>query len=83
MIETHTNPDIALSDAKQQVTPNRLSEILDTLICKKEYSKNQSFEERLEYFRAKIDRIDDHGHSKGCVCYLVFVKICQLVISAL
>ena len=31
MIETHIDPDNAWSDAKQQVTPERLSEILDGL----------------------------------------------------
>ena len=31
MIETHIDPDNAWSDAKQQVTPERLSEMLDEL----------------------------------------------------
>ena len=31
IIETHCNPDKALSDAKQQVTPEGLKKILDRL----------------------------------------------------
>ena len=59
MIETHTIPEKALSDAKQQVTPTRLDEILKNLISKQESSSSQTFESQLEYFRAKIDRVDD------------------------
>src|SRR5678816_1167465 len=36
MVETHIDPDNAWSDAKQQVTPERLAEILDGLIWRSE-----------------------------------------------
>ena len=35
MIETHHNPKMALSDSKQQVTPNQLENILNDLTIKK------------------------------------------------
>ena len=59
MIETHPNPEKALSDASQQVTPVRLREILTNLIIKHESSHNKNYENQLEFLRAKIDRIDD------------------------
>ena len=59
MIETHINPDAALSDSGQQLTPASLKELLDNLVTKKEYSSKVQFEQKLEYLRAKIDRLDD------------------------
>ena len=38
MIESHIDPDNAWSDAKQQVTPERLKEMLDTLSGEKKMS---------------------------------------------
>ena len=59
MIETHPTPDKALSDSSQQVTPTHLKEIITQLIIKHESSHNKSYENQLEFLRAKIDRIDD------------------------
>ncbi len=59
MIETHPTPDEALSDSSQQVTPSHLQEIVSNLIIKNESSDNKDYENRLEFLRAKIDRIDD------------------------
>ena len=59
MIETHPTPQKALSDAAQQVTPDKLKEILTNLIIKNESSHNKSYENQLDFQRAKIDRIDD------------------------
>src|SRR6266542_1534885 len=36
MIESHIDPDKAWSDAKQQVTPERLAELLDQIVWRKE-----------------------------------------------
>ncbi|NOZ07409.1 MAG: bifunctional 3-deoxy-7-phosphoheptulonate synthase/chorismate mutase type II [FCB group bacterium] len=57
MIETHINPDEALSDARQQITPNRLREILESLIIRKpgESIKNHL---TLEKLRSEIDQMD-------------------------
>lgn len=57
MIESHPEPDKALSDAAQQLTPHDLSSILNQLSYSKEHAKNNN-ESELEELRAKIDRID-------------------------
>ncbi len=59
MIETHINPDVALSDAKQQVTPARLKTILDAIILRRADSANNEFVESLKELRGKIDNVDD------------------------
>lgn len=59
MIESHTNPDKAWSDAKQQVTPQRLAEILDALVVRKPNIVTNNHQE-LHDLRARVDRIDDY-----------------------
>ena len=57
MVETHCNPDAALTDANQQITPAELHVLLDTLV---ERSKSSvSNEEHLSRLRNQIDSIDD------------------------
>lgn len=57
MVETHCNPDAALTDANQQITPAELHVLLDTLV---ERSKSSvSNEEHLGRLRNQIDSIDD------------------------
>ena len=57
MVETHCNPDAALTDANQQITPAELHVLLDTLV---ERSKSTvSNEEHLSRLRNQIDSIDD------------------------
>jgi chorismate mutase len=59
MIESHRDPDNAWSDASQQVTPERLGEILENLVIR--HSQLDNFEEnKLDALRAKIDRIDNY-----------------------
>jgi chorismate mutase len=55
MIESHCNPDNALSDAAQQITPDALDSILDGLIIR---DVNQSTE-NLTNLRKQIDEIDN------------------------
>ena len=43
MIESHIDPDNAWSDAKQQVTPERLEEMLDTIIWRKEDINSEEY----------------------------------------
>ncbi len=58
MIETHHSPDEALSDAKQQITPGKLDEILTNLVIRKPNpAKGQDY--ILDDLREKIDEIDD------------------------
>ncbi|MEQ8910614.1 MAG: bifunctional 3-deoxy-7-phosphoheptulonate synthase/chorismate mutase type II [Vicingaceae bacterium] len=59
MIETHHQPDQALSDKQQQLTPKRLKEILGELVQKKSACYDQEFQNRLELLRAEIDKVDD------------------------
>lgn len=58
MIEIHPDPDRALSDAAQQVTPHRLAEILEQLRISEKSSSNAIFLNQLEDLREKIDHID-------------------------
>lgn len=58
MIETHPNPDTALSDAAQQITPARLKEILSSLRVRDPHSSNVVFLNKLEALREKIDHLD-------------------------
>lgn len=59
MIESHITPDAAWSDAKQQVTPQNLSRILDGLIVRTTSSDNKQFKDTLTALREKIDQLDD------------------------
>ena len=58
MIEVHPDPDKALTDAKQQITPDVFNNLLSNLIIRKEKGNNE-FESKLEELRAVIDGIDD------------------------
>lgn len=59
MIESHIDPDNAWSDAKQQVTPERLAEMLDQLIWRREDINSEEYHAALEALRQKIDHLDD------------------------
>lgn len=58
MIETHIAPKIALSDAKQQLTPDGLEEVLNGLVLRSKTSQNQDFQNQLTDLRKKIDNLD-------------------------
>jgi len=58
MIETHINPEVALSDAKQQVTPAKLTEILDDIIWRHPDAGDKEFSQSLESLRSDIDALD-------------------------
>ena len=59
MIESHRDPDAAWSDAKQQVTPSRLAEMLDSIQWRQEDVVSESFHEALDKLREQINHIDD------------------------
>src|SRR6185312_12655534 len=59
MIETHIQPGIAKSDAKQQVTPTQLRYILDALILRNQDGENDEFKNNLESLREKINEADE------------------------
>ncbi|MBL7942485.1 MAG: bifunctional 3-deoxy-7-phosphoheptulonate synthase/chorismate mutase type II, partial [Flavobacteriales bacterium] len=58
MLESHITPDEAWSDAAQQVTPERLAEIMDTLNVRVSASDYPEDTEVLKQLREKVDRID-------------------------
>ncbi|MBR5073725.1 MAG: bifunctional 3-deoxy-7-phosphoheptulonate synthase/chorismate mutase type II [Bacteroidales bacterium] len=55
MIECHINPDQALSDKAQQITPIQLEKILSHLTVRENVQDQQS----LESFRSQIDSLDE------------------------
>lgn len=59
MIESHIDPSVAWTDAKQQVTPAALSDIIDHLTLRKAEVKSAAVSDKLAELRAKIDKIDD------------------------
>ncbi len=59
MIEAHSSPDQAWSDAAQQVTPERLGEIIAELAIRRPGSSNPDFVAILEDLRHQIDEVDD------------------------
>ncbi|MDK2977489.1 MAG: chorismate mutase [Bacteroidales bacterium] len=58
MIESHTEPEKAWSDAKQQITPKALKKLLDDLIIRQEVPPGISLE-TLDDLRFRIDLCDD------------------------
>ncbi len=58
MIETHIDPANALSDAKQQLNPRDLKNLLNNLVFRKPTSDNIDFLNNLEQYREQIDSID-------------------------
>lgn len=59
MIETHIDPDNAWSDAKQQVTPEVLKELLGKIKWRHETATEREFISALEKLREQINHIDD------------------------
>ncbi|MDT0677068.1 bifunctional 3-deoxy-7-phosphoheptulonate synthase/chorismate mutase type II [Autumnicola musiva] len=59
MVETHHTPDEAWSDAKQQITPETLVQIMKDLKIRKEVSESEEFQKKLNNLRAQIDVADN------------------------
>ena len=58
MIETHNNPTGALSDSRQQITPQDLKRILNNLILRDTKLRDEAFKDELLEFRNQIDLLD-------------------------
>lgn len=58
MMETHIDPDNAWSDARQQITPERFTELLDNLVLRS-YDPLFDDDAHLRKLRNEIDNIDD------------------------
>jgi len=59
MIESHIDPDKAWSDAKQQLTPENLAELLDSIVWRREDIASEEFHQALERLRQQINHLDD------------------------
>ena len=66
IIEVHPNPDKALSDAKQQITPDTLMEIRENLHVRRASSDDAEFQSHLEELRSKINIIDHDIIDASC-----------------
>jgi len=61
MIESHCNPSVALSDAKQQLTPEELKDMLyNQIVVREKDSDSPEWRENIDQLRAKIDVIDEN-----------------------
>ena len=59
MIETHCTPDAAWSDAAQQVTPERLIEIMSNLRIPHTSVNEEDYVSQLGHLRSRIDILDE------------------------
>ena len=60
MIESHCNPAVALSDAKQQLTPADLLNLLESLQIREKDSGDREYREGIDQLRAQIDILDEN-----------------------
>lgn len=58
IIESHRDPDVAMSDAKQQITPDEVGELIRKLVLRQPDIDNELLL-TLEELRAGIDKCDD------------------------
>ncbi|SNR17322.1 bifunctional 3-deoxy-7-phosphoheptulonate synthase/chorismate mutase type II [Tenacibaculum jejuense] len=58
MVETHYDPDNAWSDAKQQITPTTLIQMMEDLKIRKETDTEVDFKNALNTLRTQIDVVD-------------------------
>jgi chorismate mutase len=59
IIESHRNPDVALSDAQQQLTPQDLNGLIEKLVHKNATTDNTEVQSKLDLLRNTIDAIDE------------------------
>ena len=60
MVESHCTPDQAWSDAKQQLTPASLQNLLESLVIRDNTSDNEAYKEGIDALRTRIDVIDEN-----------------------
>jgi len=59
IIESHIDPDNAWSDAKQQVTPERLGEMISSIVWRTETIDSEELHAVMEKMRQQINQLDD------------------------
>lgn len=60
MIESHCFPSCALSDAKQQLEPKVLGEMLASLLVREKDSSDEDYKSGIHQLRAQIDILDEN-----------------------
>ena len=59
IIESHIDPDNAWSDAKQQITPEKVGEMISSIRWRKEDIASEEYHAALEKLRQQINNLDD------------------------
>jgi chorismate mutase len=59
IIESHIDPDKAWSDAKQQITPEKLGEMIGSITWRREDVNSEEYHAALEKLRQQINHLDD------------------------
>lgn len=59
MIETHHDPDNAWSDAKQQITPDALHELMNNLVIRESVEARPELQSDIERLRQNVDHVDE------------------------
>jgi chorismate mutase len=59
IVESHIDPDNAWSDAKQQITPEQLGEMISSIRWRTEDSASEEYHAALEKLRQQINNLDD------------------------
>lgn len=60
MIEVHPNPEKALSDGKQQITPASYGRLMKKLQCSFTHTARKSDMQKIDLLRSEIDTIDNN-----------------------
>ena len=59
MVEVHPEPDLAWSDAAQQITPLQFGKMAMSLLPRAATSEDPDFQANIEHFRQQIDEFDE------------------------
>ena len=59
MIESHFNPDIALTDADQQLSPSDLAVLLDNIEWKSKEANQSEYNDKINVLREELKELDD------------------------
>ena len=59
IVESHIDPDMAWSDAKQQITPEKMGEMVDNIRWRREDVASEDYHANLEKLRQQINNLDD------------------------
>lgn len=60
MVESHCNPSCALSDARQQLVPEDLKDLLESLIIREKDIDNPDYHRSITELRERIDVLDEN-----------------------